>query len=234
MILRCVVFDIGDTLVDMQREKTAQLAANILKKAGFPIDLLVAAKTYTKVGKRFMKKYYGSVKVHYPRYRFAMVLKELGLETTQNNLVTLESKFRASHIKTTLYPGAKQIVAYCRRKGLKTAVISNGSTEYIRSILKKQGLTHYFDYILISEEIGYEKSSLIPFKMILKKTRFKPEECLMVGNRIDEDMRASEAGFRTCLVEYFKFPVGGPPGKAEFKVKDIRDVRPIIDKLMVK
>ena len=231
-MLKAVIFDLGDTLTNHHKEKINLLRSGLFRKYGYNISekQLKQASVATKT--KFMKKYYGSVEIHKSRNRFKMELEYLGYEPKEAELIKME-KEESEQWKnaTTLYPGAKNILKYCKGKGLKIAVISNSTRGFFRKLIRKLGIEQYFDFVLISQEIGYEKSSLVPFKMALEKLKVKPEECLMVGNRPDEDMKAKKVGIKTCLVEYFKFPLGGKPEKPDFKINDIRKLKPIIDKL---
>jgi len=235
MTLKAVIFDLGDTLTNHHKEKVNPFRSKLLRKYGYPIseNQLKQASEATKT--KFLKKYYGSVEVHKSRNNFRMKLQYLGYKPEESTLIKMEkedSKFWRENV--SLYPGAESILKHCKSKGLKIAVISNSTRGGFRKIVKRLGIHRYFDFVLISQEIGYEKSSLVPFKMALKKLKVKPEECLMVGNRPDEDMKAKNVGIRTCLVEYFKFPLGGKPEKPDFKINDIRDLKGIIDKLTEK
>lgn len=57
-----------------------------------------------------------------------------------------------------------------------------------------------FDYITVYDNSGYCKPNLEYYRMICEKCNIKPEESLMIGNDVDEDMVAGELGFDTYLV----------------------------------
>lgn len=57
-----------------------------------------------------------------------------------------------------------------------------------------------FDYITVYENSGFCKPNLEYYKMICDKCGIKPEESIMIGNDVDEDMVAAELGFDTYLV----------------------------------
>lgn len=59
---------------------------------------------------------------------------------------------------------------------------------------------NYFDYITVYENSGFCKPNLEYYKMICDKCDIKPEESIMIGNDVDEDMIASKLGFDTYLV----------------------------------
>ena len=78
--------------------------------------------------------------------------------------------------------------------------ISNGNKVSTHTRLKKDGLKKEFDIILYSTGVGAQKSELKPFKIFLERTNLAGRECMMVGNRKDEDMHAKKFGMKTVLI----------------------------------
>ncbi len=58
-----------------------------------------------------------------------------------------------------------------------------------------------FSLITSYELMHYSKSNLNYYQEILKKLNAKAEECIMVGNDMQEDMVASKLGIKTILIE---------------------------------
>lgn len=58
-----------------------------------------------------------------------------------------------------------------------------------------------FDYITSFEENRYCKPQLKLYEEVLKMNGLKGEDCMMVGNDVQEDMIASQLGMTTYLVE---------------------------------
>jgi len=90
--------------------------------------------------------------------------------------------------RTELMPNAIEILDYLKSKRMKTAIISNGNDDRANAIIDRFGLRKYFDLVVISENVGGEKSTTIPFKVALEKLNLNPKEAIMVGDRIDEDV----------------------------------------------
>ncbi len=130
-----------------------------------------------------------------------------------------------------LYPGTKQVLSGLKRRRINIAVVSNGATEWVERQIGRFGLNKYFDFVVVSDQIGKEKSSLVPFRIALKKLGVKPDECLMVGDRIDEDMHAKKLGMWTCHATYGSEVSVGPKMKPDFRIKNLRELSKIIDKI---
>lgn len=57
-----------------------------------------------------------------------------------------------------------------------------------------------FELITTYDNSSYCKPNLEYYKEILKRQGLKPEECMMVGNDVDEDMITSELGMKVFLL----------------------------------
>jgi len=61
---------------------------------------------------------------------------------------------------------------------------------------------HHSDFVLYTtyENSTYCKPNVLYYKEILQKLNLNPEECLMVGNDVDDDMIAADAGIDVFLL----------------------------------
>ena len=67
--------------------------------------------------------------------------------------------------------------------------------------LKRYGLWNYLDLCLSSAEIGIEKPVPEIFLMALEKAKCKPENAVMIGDRLDNDIYpAKKLGFKTVHI----------------------------------
>lgn len=99
--------------------------------------------------------------------------------------------------------GAFEILDRIRKTGRKLALIANDNSVNARNIIKTTGLEDYFDVIVISEELGVEKPNQEIFVAALTKLGVKPENAVMVGNRIDSDIiGANGAGMKSVLFKW--------------------------------
>jgi FMN phosphatase YigB (HAD superfamily) len=67
-----------------------------------------------------------------------------------------------------------------------------------RRVLELQGWIKHFKVLGISEEVGLRKPQPEFFRWLLNEAGVEPERCIMVGDRIDNDIRPAKAlGFKT-------------------------------------
>lgn len=74
-----------------------------------------------------------------------------------------------------------------------------------------------FDYITCYEEMHYCKPDLNFFRELLHKLQLQGEQCIMVGNDLQEDMVATELDFTTYLVEDYLIDRGSPGYRVDWR-----------------
>lgn len=88
-----------------------------------------------------------------------------------------------------------------------------------------------FDVVLYSTGVGAEKSAVEPFEVFLRKTGLDGEECLMVGNRVDEDTYAKEVGMKTVLLTKNASEPIGEKMEPDYRIQELDELKDIIQKL---
>lgn len=131
--------------------------------------------------------------------RFSKLLLSLGLKDNglSKRLVTIFAEARAESSKP--YPDVHDVLSKLREKYV-LAIITNGPSVYQREEISLLKLETYFSHILISEEIGFRKPAKEIFQIAVKKAGCRPEEAVMVGDNLREDIEAAKnLGMKTVL-----------------------------------
>ena len=125
------------------------------------------------------------------RKRFSKLLLSLGLKDDglSKRLVTIFAKARAESSKP--YPDAHDVLSKLREKYV-LAIITNGPSVYQREEISLLKLETCFSHILISEEVGFRKPAKEIFQTALKKVDCRPEEAVMVGDSLREDIKPAK------------------------------------------
>jgi len=108
-----------------------------------------------------------------------------------DTLIAEETVIRNSHgqaITAKVIEGVFEVLETIKKEGYKVAIVANGDSVGARNIIEAAGLQDYFDTIVISEEVGIEKPCQGIFEAALAQLGVKPENAVMVGNRIDADV----------------------------------------------
>lgn len=106
---------------------------------------------------------------------------------------------RRSHARGSfeLRDGIPELLADLSARGLRLGLAANQPTEVIAR-LEQHGVAGYFDSQAVSGTHGYRKPDLRLFLHACEALGVAPEECIMVGDRIDCDIvPAKQLGMRT-------------------------------------
>lgn len=109
--------------------------------------------------------------------------------------------------------------------------VTNGTLAAQQRKLKNSGLDRLLDGAFISEVIGAEKPSPVFFDAVFSAIPpWDKNEILLVGDSLTSDMKGGvRAGLRCCWYD----PQGreAPPGlPIEFHIRDLNQVRNILDR----
>lgn len=130
-----------------------------------------------------------------------------------------------------LFPGAEEILENLHAKGFKMAVMSRTSDPKKRlGEFKKYNLDRYFQVFVALPKEGTKK-----FDGVLQQLGVKPENCVVVGDRIkSEIVEGNKIGLTTIWVRQGKFADELPETPQEepsYTVKSLEEIIPLIDSL---
>ena len=92
-----------------------------------------------------------------------------------------------SPYKTELFPFSHEILNYLKEQ-YTLHIITNGFQEVQHIKLEKSNLSHYFETIITSEQVGIKKPNPQIFEYALNNTGAKAEESIMNGDDLEVDI----------------------------------------------
>ncbi len=219
-MIKAVLFDLDNTLIDFMRMKrnSCESAISAMIDAGLKVNKEKALKLlfqlYDKYGledkkifQKFLMKVTGKID-----YRILA------------NAIVAYRNVRSSYMHP--YPHTDYVLIKLKSKGIKLAIISDAPKlkAWIRLMAMRIG--NFFDVVVAYEDTGQLKPSSLPFEAALRKLKVKPEECLMVGDLPQRDIKgAKKLGIKTCFARY-----GNPKEKsnADYEINDIEELLELI------
>ncbi|MFY8273954.1 pyrimidine 5'-nucleotidase [Pseudoalteromonas sp. SSDWG2] len=132
---------------------------------------------------------------HLQEQRFMLWAERLDIAPSTLNLKFMEAM---ANICQPL-PGAIELLNSLRGRA-KLGIITNGFTELQRARLQKTGLKDTFEWLVISEQVGYAKPHMAVFEHAFELMGNPPKEhILMVGDTLESDIQGGiNAGIDTC------------------------------------
>lgn len=136
-------------------------------------------------------------------FHFKM-LKELGLRDkiiAEDINREISGQFYGNYKIHRMYNDAKKILLFLKRHKVKMALATNGYKS-TKQMIKYFGLSAYFDYVLVSCDVGISKPDPKLYHLIAKRLSVKPKEILCVGDSYPTDIiGAKEAGCGAAIID---------------------------------
>jgi HAD superfamily hydrolase (TIGR01549 family) len=185
MPIKVVAFDLWSTLV-----------------SGTPIDIM--DEVSAKMGFDSTTDFWSYCDENY--FNTNMKIKDLLVKIKEErdldvDVDKLSSMWENGLDRVKVYPDVIPTLKTLRKK-YKLALISNTGSEEGKMMLQIFGLRGYFDYIIMSYEVGLAKPHPAMFELVTKKFSVKPDEVAYIGDGMKNDFLAGKSvGFRTFLID---------------------------------
>jgi putative hydrolase of the HAD superfamily len=205
--LDAVLFDLGGTLIDT-RVPREQVFEETLRSQGVEVDpdelRRAIAGAENELDPRFAEVD-GTNEREFWRELDAAVLRRLGLDLDLDAFASeLSSRFgelMSDEGNWVVYPETRDVLAGLRKRDLKVGLISN-ATDLARRVMARLDLEGYFDFVVISEEVGVRKPSREIFDIALRKAGTRPSRAIYIGDKLSVDVvGATQAGLNAILVD---------------------------------
>jgi HAD superfamily hydrolase (TIGR01549 family) len=109
-----------------------------------------------------------------------------------------------------LFDNVKELLDDIRLLGIPTAIVTDLTAQIQFRKMVYFGLDRYFDYIVTSEEAGFDKPHEAPFRIALEKMRPKGNCIWMIGDNPVNDIRGAREKINAVTLQ--KIHEGTPPG----------------------
>ncbi len=102
-----------------------------------------------------------------------------------------------------IYPGCIEFLrALKANSGYKLGLLTNGPSDFQRSIIDFLDIGKYFDVIVVSGDVGVRKPEPEIFKITAKKMQLPPEFLFMVGDALEKEIvPALESGWGAIWIK---------------------------------
>lgn len=132
-----------------------------------------------------------------------------------------------------LFDGVRELLDDIRLLGIPTAIVTDLTAQIQFRKVVYFGLDHYFDYIVTSEEAGFDKPHAAPFQIALEKMRPKGDCIWMIGDNPLNDIRGAKEKINATTIQ--KVHLGVVEGRLDCmpdaSFSDFRKLREIVQRL---
>ena len=213
-MIKAVIFDIDNTLYDYDRANSVAMTAvedYAAEHFGWSRD-----ETERKVKNSFeeIRAAHGKKAVIHNRLvRFQRILEKEGIPLSPHALKMYDIYWDTLTASSVLFPGLVDTLDHLKAHGYKLGIGTNMTSVMQFRKLEALGVLKLFDFVVSSEEAGYEKPDKVLFMLCASKSGCDASECLYVGDNLKSDILAAErAGLRAAwfVPEKEPLPDGAP------------------------
>jgi len=157
--------------------------------------------------------------------RFYLTFLEAGLDDEKLAEVFGYKYLEATPLKTALYDGSHEILAYLKIK-YPLYILTNGFKEVQIKKIKVCNLEQYFTRVFTSEEVGVQKPNADFFNYVLNKVNVNAENCIMIGDDLKVDIiGAKSVGIDTVFYNHNKKPIND---SVDYVISSLYDLKKIL------
>lgn len=205
--VNALVFDFIGTLTELDNypyEGSKEKLYQSLAENGYNSSSTDFFQEYERAYQKYREIRYGKLVEISNRVWISEALNRLGYMTTpQDEKIQFAVKaFFVDYLKALkLRRSARSTLEKLHQK-YKVGLVSNFThAPVVYAGLKKLGINHLFDAVLISEAFGWRKPSAKIFQEALRKLTAEAEETIFVGDTPIEDIQgAKKVGMRTIFI----------------------------------
>jgi HAD superfamily hydrolase (TIGR01549 family) len=186
--------------IDASRKKLHKA----LTEAGLDTRLAEFLEAYTQAHEKYRAVRYKQLREVTNAVWVCEALNSLGctVSTEDSRIKVALNVFFQNYMESLeLRPYAKQLIRRIK-ENCKLGLVSNFTyAPVIYASLRKLGINHYFNMVLVSHENGWRKPHNQIFQDALRKLHVKAEETVFIGDSPLEDIKGAQAaGIKTVFV----------------------------------
>lgn len=226
---KLVAFDAYGTLFDVY--SMGQLAEELFPSHGESISVmwrdrqieytrLVTMSDPSPLGSKYYLPFW-EITIRALRY----VCKRLKLELTEQKELFLMTQYA----KLSAFDDASTVLQMLKKKGLATAILSNGSREMLSTVVNSNGLDSCLDQVVTVEDVRLFKTAPQSYQLLIDAFSIKKEEILFVSSNAWDVVGAAWFGYDVFWVNRSQLPfeeIGNPP---DYEGRSLSDLLPIFN-----
>ena len=228
-MIRYVLFDVDDTLLDFGKAEAAAIRKTFERIGISVTDELI--RRYSEINaqqwSRFEKGEITREKLL--TERFDILFSELGINVpSEMAQASYEYLLGIGHY---FVDGAEELLEALKDK-YELYIVSNGNASVQDRRLKSAGIIPYFKDIFISERVGFNKPSAEFFDACFEHIPgFEKDKAIIVGDRLSSDILGGiNAGVKTCWFN----PRGDAPDPdipADYEIKHLNELPALLESI---
>lgn len=223
-MIKAIIFDLDNTLVDFMRmkENAVNAALDAMIDAGLKLD--------RKTAKEKIFKIYEREGIEDQTVFDKFLLQEFKEIDYRIHAAGVVGYRRAKLASMVLYPHVNLTLIELTKRGLKLGVVSDAPRKQVWLRLCELNLHHIFHVVITFDDTGEKKPSPAPFTKALSLLGVGHDEAIMVGDWAERDViGARKIGMKTVFARYGNL-FGTVRSGANYEINDIMELLEIVEK----
>ncbi len=146
------------------------------------------------------------------------------LEASKLDDIELRERLLALYWELAAYPEVPETLAALQMRGVKTAILSNGSPEMLQAAVQSAGLFELLDASLSVENVGVFKPHHSVYDLVEARFGCARDEVLFVSSNGWDACGAAGYGFRTAWVNRASVPMDRLYAKPHHVFPDLKKI----------
>ena len=221
-MLKAVIFDLDNTLVDfmLMKKQAIDAAINAMRDAGLKLS--------TDEIRQRIDQIYNERGIEFQNVFDELLYREFSKIDYKILSAGVIAYRRAREAALVPYPHVTMTLINLTKMQLKLGVVSDapGKEAWLR--LSYLNFHHLFDAVVTFDDTGMRKPNPEPFRKVLEMLQIDPGEALMVGDWAERDvLGAAQVGMKTVFARYGN-TFGTEISNADYDIDDITQVIDIV------
>jgi HAD superfamily hydrolase (TIGR01549 family) len=230
-----VLFDTDNTLYPYDpAHAAAQQATKEKVMRTFSISGKDFDNTFIEARKQIKARLGHTASSHSRLLYLQRMLEIMGLGSQVLHALDFEQTYwRTFLANAALFNDVKELLDDFRLLGIPTAIVTDLTAQIQFRKVVYFGLDHYFNYIVTSEEAGFDKPHAAPFQIALEKMQPKGDCIWMIGDNPINDIRGGKEKINAVTLQKIHGGVelGEGLNAPDASFKQFKDLRHLLTKL---
>ncbi|MGE4287680.1 MAG: YjjG family noncanonical pyrimidine nucleotidase [Salinivirgaceae bacterium] len=168
------------TLIDLVKTFTPQLSS----------QTRLFIEIFYKVNEALWLQYRDGIisKEYLSSSRFIQVYKHFGIDAVSMAEEIAQYYIVQSPQKNKLFPDTRKVLSYLKSMNYSLYLLTNGFLEVQKVKIRTSDIERYFEGMITSEEVGYQKPDSRIFEYALRNTGGQKNNSIMIGDDLDNDI----------------------------------------------
>jgi 2-haloacid dehalogenase len=228
-MIKNILFDLDDTLLDFQKAEKGALTKTLLHLGVDPKPETLSRYSELNAAQWKLLELGRITREQVKLRRYQLLFDELGVECSPAEAASYyETQLGIGH---WFIDGAPELLTSLS-PAYRLYLVSNGTACVQKSRIESAGIAVFFEHIFISQEIGFNKPDIKFFDHCFSKIPdFRRDETIIVGDSLSSDVKGGKnAGIAAVWFNPHK-SANDSGVNPDYEIRSLSELPPLLEKL---